>query len=276
MKIIEANGARIPALGLGTWNLRGEECSAIVEQALQTGYRHIDTAIMYENESAVGTGIRDSGIARDEIFLTTKVWPEDVLEGAFERSVEASLSRLGVDRVDLLLIHWPPKTGNETVWAGLLDKAVNNGWTRHVGVSNFTTGMLDKMMATLNHPLVCNQVENHPFIDQSKVRTACARHGIALIAYCPLFRGGDLFSAEPIVAAAERHVRSPAQIVLRWHVQKDGAGAIPKTATPSRLSENIAIFDFELDAAEMRAIDALTQRHERICDFAFSPQWDTR
>lgn len=273
MKIIEANGAAIPALGLGTWQLKGEHCSSLVAQALQTGYRHVDTAIMYENEQAVGEGIRQSGIARDDIFLTTKVWPEEVREGAFEAAVEGSLSRLGVDHVDLLLIHWPPKTDNESVWAGLLDAALGRGWTRHIGVSNFTSSMLDRMMDALENPLVCNQVENHPFIDQTRTFEACARHGMALISYCPLFRGGEAFAAPAVADAAAAHDVSPAQVILRWHIEK-GAGAIPKTGTPSRLAENIDIFDFELSADEMDAIDALRKRHERICDFAFSPEWD--
>ncbi len=271
---VDANGANIPAIGLGTWDLRGDACAQIVERAIAEGYRHIDTAIMYENEAAVARGIRASGIDRDDLFVTTKVWPDEVVDGAFQDAVRGSLDRLQMDSVDLLLVHWPPK-GREDVaeWMRLLNDAAEQGWTQHIGVSNFTTDQLDKAVATSARPLVCNQIESHPYIDQAKARAACERHGMALTAYCPLYRGGDLFDEPAIADAASSHGRSPAQIVLRWHVQSDGI-AIPKTATPNRLAENIAVFDFALSDAEMQAIDALRTAQSRLCDWDGAPRWD--
>ncbi len=274
MKILDVNDAKIPALGLGTWQLRDDACSAIVEEALKVGYTHVDTAIMYENEEAVGAGLKSSGRARDDYFLTTKVWPTDIMDGTYQRAVEASLKRLDVDQVDLLLIHWPPKDGNVKEWARLINEVADRGLTKHLGVSNFTTSQLDAIVEASARPIVCNQVENHPYLNQARLRAACARHSVALIAYCPLFRGGDMFEEPAVTLAAAAHGKSPAQIVLRWHIQHDGAGAIPKTATLARLPENLAIFDFELTGDEMLAISSLVKRHERICDFELSPDWD--
>ena len=271
---VEANGATIPAIGLGTWELRGDACARIVEQAIATGYRHIDTAIMYENEGAVGQGIRASGIDRDALFVTTKVWPDALTDGAFQDAVRGSLDRLQMERVDLLLIHWPPK-GRDDVgeWMRLLNGAAEQGWTRHIGVSNFTVDQLDRAGAASTRALVCNQIEHHPLIDQHKVRAACHRLGLAVTAYCPLARGGSLFEEPAITGPASAHGKSPAQIVLRWQVQS-GIVAIPKTATPERLAENIAVFDFALSDSEMLAIDALRSAHIRICNYQFSPEWD--
>lgn len=275
MKILDVNGAQIPALGLGTWQLRDRNCSEIVERAIEDGYRHIDTAVMYENEQDVGEGIKRSGIDRSELFVTTKIWPTDIVDGVFQQTAQASLERLGLDYVDLLLIHWPPKDGQVEEWARLINMAADKGWARNLGVSNFTTSQLDAITKASPRPIVCNQVENHPYLDQSKVRNKCAELGIAVMAYCPLFRGGDLFGEAAVTEAAAAHGKSPAQIVLRWHMQFDGGGAIPKTATKERLAENIDVFDFELSASQMAAINQLNQRHDRICDFEFSPQWDS-
>ena len=268
-----ANGGDIPLIGFGTWPLKGEECSDMVHRALRAGYRHIDTAKMYDNEAAVGAGIRAADLSRGEVFLTTKIWPEDMVEGRFQKQVEDSLEKLSMERVDLLLMHWPRKDGDVAEWMRLLNLAAERGWATSIGVANFTVDQMDKAVAASQRPIACNQVEQHPFIDQRKVRAACDRHGMALVAYCPLARAGTAFSNETIKGVAQAHDRSPAQIVLRWHVQRGGV-AIPKTATPARLAENIAIFDFELSADEMAAIDALRSEGVRICDFEFSPQWD--
>jgi len=274
VKILDANGADIPALGLGTWQLRGEACIDMVKTALDTGYRHVDTAVMYENEAEVGAGIKAAGLAREEIFLTTKIWPTDIEEGTFQRTMESSLKRLDVDHVDLLLIHWPPQNSDIAGWAALLNEAAERGWTRNIGVSNFTIPLLDAFVERSERPIACNQVEHHPYIDQSRLKQACKRHGVAMIAYCPLYRGGALFRDEAVVAASQAHGKSPAQIVLRWHMQTENAGAIPKTATPSRLAENLDVFDFQLSDAQMAAIGALKRRNDRICDYEFSPEWD--
>jgi diketogulonate reductase-like aldo/keto reductase len=274
MQTIAANGAEIPVLGLGTWTLKGEDCALMVEKALAAGYRHIDTAIMYGNEAAVGEGLRASGVARDDIFLTSKVWPTDIGERDLERAAEASLQRLGVDTLDLFLIHWPNPEIPLAESIRALGRVRERGLTRHIGVSNFTTALLDEAWRLTDAPLVCNQVEYHPFLDQTKVHAACRRYGMAMTAYCPLGRGGEVFSAEPIAAAAKAHGKSPAQIVLRWHVQQDGIVAIPRTSKAGRLPENADIFDFELTADEMQGISALTARNARICDDAYAPDWD--
>ncbi len=275
MHRVSANGANIPALGFGTWTLKDEEASSLVAQALEAGYRHVDTAAMYGNEEAVGAGLRAGGLGRDEVFLTTKIWHTDLADGDLQGSLQASLERLQVEQVDLALIHWPSSNGvplEESIAA--LNACHSNGWARHIGVSNFPVKLLDQAVTLSQQPLVCNQVEYHPMLNQDAVHGACRRLGMAMVSYCPLFRGGDAFSAAPVAKAAEAHGRSPAQVILRWHVQQDGVVAIPRTRTPARIAENFAIFDFELSAAEMADISALTSAHSRICDFDFSPDWD--
>ena len=274
VKLLDANGATIPALGLGTWQLRGPQCREMVREAVAHGYRHVDTAVMYENEREVGAGLAQSGVSRDEVFLTTKVWPDDAGDGDLQRTLAGSLERLGVEHVDLVLIHWPSKTIAFDETARALDDVVAKGMARHVGVSNFTTAQVEEAVRLSPRPLVCNQVEHHPYLDQTPVRETCARHGLCVIGYCPLFRAGDLFGEPVIREPAERTGKSAAQVVLRWHMQQEHCGAIPKTATPARMRENIDIFDFELTPDEVAAIDRLGARHERLCDYAFSPDWD--
>ncbi len=273
MKIVEANGARIPAIGFGTWTLRGTQARDLVANAIQVGYRHVDTAAMYENEEAVGEGLRASGVNRGEIFLTTKVWPDNLAAGALQRAVEDSLSRLGVEQVDLVLIHWPSKTVPLAESIEALNEVRERGLVRHIGVSNFTTSLLAEAVALSSAPLVCNQIECHPFLNQDKVIAACAQHSMAVVSYCPLARGSELFAHEAVAACAEGHGKTPAQIVLRWHVQQ-GLIAIPRSSNPDRARENLDIFDFELTTEEMAAISGLRGRNLRICDFDFSPEWD--
>ncbi|TKT79036.1 aldo/keto reductase [Aquamicrobium sp. LC103] len=274
MHVVEANGARIPALGLGTWTLKGDDCSELVRHAISVGYRHVDTAAGYGNEEAVGEGIRASGLDRDDIFITTKVWWTDLAAADFRSSAEESLARLKLDQVDLLLIHWPnPKVPlRETVEA--LNKARADGLTRHIGVSNFPTALLAEAISLSEAPLVVNQVEHHPYLDQGKVYAACRAAGMAMVSYCPLSRGGDLFAEPAVQAAAKAHDKTPGQVVLRWHVQQEGVVAIPRTTRKERLVENASIFDFALTAQEMAAISALARPGGRICDFDFSPVWD--
>lgn len=182
--------------------------------------------------------------------------------------------RLDTSYVDLLLIHWPPQNGDVANWAALLNEAAERGWARNIGVSNFTVELLDQFVAASPRPICVNQVENHPFIDQSKIRAACTRHGLALLGYCPLFKGGELFQHDAVEAISQATGKTPAQIVLRWHIQHEAAGAIPKTATPARLVENFDIFDFVLDDEQMDSLNNLTCTHKRLCDYDFSPDWD--
>lgn len=274
MKIVEAHGAKIPALGLGTWTLKGEDCVRLVDAALGAGYRHLDTAAMYGNEKEVGEGFRQSGVARDEVFVTTKVWWTDIGSADLRRSAEKSLSALGLDQVDLFLIHWPNPAIPLEESIEALNGLRRDGLARNIGVSNFTTGLLARALELSEAPLVANQVEYHPYLDQSKVHAACRAAGMAMVSYSPLYRGGDLFSETAVRAAAERHGKSSAQIVLRWHVQQDGVVAIPRTTKAERLKENIDILDFVLTDDEMSSISALGRRHVRLCDYDFSPDWD--
>lgn len=274
MQTVEANGASIPVLGMGTWTLKGQACTELVSHALKVGYRHIDTAAAYDNEEAVGEGIRASGVKRDDIFLTTKVWWTDIAGGDLERSAEASLKRLGVDQVDLLLIHWPNPAIDLAESVKALNRVRASGAARHIGVSNFPTALLAEAVRLSEAPLVANQVEYHPFLNQDRVYAACRDAGLAMVSYCPLARGGDLFSQPEVAGPAERYGKTPAQIVLRWHVQQEGVIAIPRTSNAGRLAENADIFDFSLSEEEMRSISALRQRGSRICDYDFSPVWD--
>ncbi len=274
MHHVNANGGNIPAIGLGTWTLTGEAATRLVAEAIRSGYRHVDTATMYDNEEAVGAGLRASGVPRDEIFLTTKVWPSDIADGDLQRSVEASLKRLQVDRLDLALIHWPSGTIPLADSIRALNEVKDRGLARHIGVSNFTVALLDEAVALSRHPLACNQIEYHPFLNQDRVLAACRGHGMAVVSYCPLARGAELFPEPAVTAAAERHGRTPAQIVLRWQVQQEGVVAIPRSSNAERIAQNLRVFDFVLEAGEMAALDALKARQHRICDFDFSPEWD--
>lgn len=274
MHNVTANGANIPAIGFGTWTLKGEDCAKLVAHAIASGYRHIDTADLYENEEAVGEGIRTSGVPRDEVFLTTKVWHPNLADGDLQRSVEGSLSKLGVDQVDLALIHWPSKSIPLVESIRALNEVRSGGMARHIGVSNFPSKMVRDAVAVSDAPLACNQVEYHPMLDQTPVLEACRSNGMALVSYCPLCRDTDLLTSEPIPSMAEKYGRTPAQIVLRWHVQQDGVVCIPRTKTPARVIENFALFDFELAPDDMATISALSIRNNRICDYGFSPEWD--
>jgi diketogulonate reductase-like aldo/keto reductase len=274
MHDINANGAAIPALGLGTWTLRDQPCAELVAAALRLGYRHVDTAAMYDNEEAVGQGIRAGGVKRDDFFLTTKVWFTKIAPGDLERSVEASLKRLGVDHVDLVLIHWPSPSIPLERSMSALNAARKAGLTRHIGVSNFSPRLFREAVSFSEAPLVCNQVEHHPYLDQSKVHAACRAAGAAMVSYCPLFRGGELFDEAVIREAAARHGKTPGQVVLRWHVQQEGVAAIPRTTKKERLAENLAVFDFALSDAEMKAISALSSANQRLCEHAFPIDWN--
>ncbi|MEO0820208.1 MAG: aldo/keto reductase [Pseudomonadota bacterium] len=274
MHRVHANGAEIPALGFGTWTLKDATARDLVAAALGAGYRHIDTAAMYENEVDVGVGLRLSGLPREDVFLTTKVWQSDIGPGDLQRSLAASLDRLGTDYVDLVLIHWPSKTIPLAESIAALDEVRERGMARHIGVSNFTTAQVAEAAMLARHPLACNQVEHHPYLDQRKVAEACRVEGMALVSYCPLARGERLFAEPAVAEAAARHGKSPAQVVLRWHVQQPDVVAIPRTSNPERVPENLAIFDFALEPAEMEALNALRSKPMRICDYDFSPVWD--
>ncbi|OED40344.1 2,5-didehydrogluconate reductase [Chromatiales bacterium (ex Bugula neritina AB1)] len=274
METVDVQGASIPAIGFGTWTLKGEQAASLVQHALETGYRHIDTAALYDNEEAVGAGIRSSSVARDDIFLTTKVWHTDLARGELQSAVRASLDRLGVESVDLLLVHWPSKIIPLAETMEALNDVAASGYTRYIGVSNFTVPLLSEAVKLSQRPLICNQIEYHPMLNQDKVLKACSDHGMAAVSYCPLFRGGDLFTDSRVTSLAGKYNKSPAQIVLRWHLQQPNVIAIPRSTKPNRISENLDVFDFSLADEEMRSIDQLRSNGIRMCDFEFAPVWD--
>src|ERR1700742_4673016 len=252
MQFVEANGAKIPAIGLGTWELRGRTCARLVEQALRLGYRHIDTAQVYENEREVGEGIRASGIRRDDVFVTTKVWTTHFAPNDLERSTKESLVKLRTSHIDLLLLHWPNPHVPLAETLGALAHAKRIGLARHIGVSNFTVALIEQAVKVSPEPLVCDQVEYHPYLDQAKVKQACAANGLALVAYSPVAKG-RIKNDATLTRIGRDHRKSPAQVCLRWLVQQNVA-AIPRTSRIERLSENIDIFDFELSEPEMGEI----------------------
>jgi 2,5-diketo-D-gluconate reductase B len=269
---IEANGARIPAIGLGTWDLRGRTCARMVEQALRLGYRHVDTAEMYGNESEVGEGLRACGIVRREVFITTKVWQDHLARRAFERATRDSLAKLRLSEVDLLLIHWPNPRIPLADTIGALCKMKREGLTRHVGISNFTVDLVAEAVKLATEPLVTNQIEWHPYIDQSKVIGASRRHGLSVTAYSPIARGRAI-DDDTLQAIGLRHRKSAGQVCLRFLIQ-EGAIVIPRTSKRERLAENMAIFDFELAPAEMEEVRSLANPRGRIVNWSGSPNWD--
>ena len=272
MLFVEANGARIPSIGLGTWELRGRACARLVEQALRLGYRHIDTAQMYDNEREVGEGVRASGVKRDQVFVTTKVWTTHFAPHDLERSVKESLFKLRMSEVDLLLLHWPNRQVPIAETASGLARVKQLGLTKHIGISNFTVALIDAAVAACSEPLVCDQVEYHPYLDQSKVRAACDQKGMALVAYSPVAKG-RVKSDERLAAIGKTYGKTAAQVCLRWLVQQ-GVVAIPRTSRIERLSENIEIFDFELSSADMAEISGMGSAKGRLVNFGFAPDWD--
>jgi 2,5-diketo-D-gluconate reductase B len=269
---VSAHGAEIPVMGFGTSGL-GKSAAEIVAIALRLGYRHIDTARKYGTERGVGDGIRASGVPREEIFLTTKVSHESLRAADFARSVETSLSELQVDYVDLLLIHWPNPQIPVAECMGPLVAAKRKGLARHIGVANFTVKLLEEAIRACSEPLVTNQVECHPYLDQTKMIAALRRHGMALTAHCPLGRGRLI--GDPVLAAiAHERKKTLAQIALRWLIQQEIVAAIPRSSRPERIAENLDVFDFRLTAEEMDRISALARPDGRVANPAFSPVWD--
>ena len=271
---VEANGATIPLVGLGTWELRGRACARIVEQALRLGYRHVDTAEMYDNEREVGEGVHASGVKRRDIFVTTKIWPSHFAPRAFERAARDCLVRMRLSEVDLLLLHWPNPQIPLAETIGALCKVKQDGLTCHIGVSNFTVALLEEAVQIASEPLVSDQVECHPFLDQSKVIAACHDRGMAVVAYSPIARG-NARNDKVLAAIGAAHKKTAAQVCLRYLVQQ-AIVVIPRTSKLDRLAENAAIFDFALSDAEMAKIAALAHRDGRLIDWAYSGtmNWD--
>lgn len=274
MKTVTANGAAIPALGFGTFRIPGPDTLRMVSHALQLGFRHIDTAQIYGNEAEVGEGIAKSGVARPDIFLTTKVWVENYARDAFLKSVEDSLKKLRTDYVDLLLLHWPNEAVQLAEQIGALNEVARAGKVRHIGVSNFTRALMAQAIELSAAPLVTNQIEYHPYVDQSLVIDAARKAGLAITGYYGM-ADGKVFADSALKQIAARHGKSVAQVVLRWLVQQEGIIALSKTVSEARAAENLAIFDFELDAGDMAAIRALARPDGRIVSpQGLAPVWD--
>jgi diketogulonate reductase-like aldo/keto reductase len=275
---VSAHGAVMPVVGYGTMAFpEPERAPELVAHAIRSGYRHIDTARKYGGERSeqwVGEGIRAAGVPRDELWITTKVTEDDATAGDFARSVETSLAMLGVDHVDLLLIHWPqPRVPLEET-LGALAKAKRDGLTRHIGVSNFTVALLDEAAAKSPEPLVANQIEYHAYLRQDKVLAACRRHGLIVTCHVPLARGRLL--DDPVIGdIASTHGRSAAQVALRWLIQQPQIAVVPRGLEPEEIEEDIDLFDFELGDDEMERIGALRDRDMRVVDpEGRRPVWD--
>jgi diketogulonate reductase-like aldo/keto reductase len=272
MQFIEANGARIPQLGFGTWELRGDVCAKMVAEALKLGYRHIDTAEMYGNEEAVGEGIRAARVAREQIFVTTKVWFTHLERKPLLQAAKESLSKLKLDYADLYLIHWPNKEVPIEETIGALNEAKDIGLTKNIGVANFTVDLVRQAAELSKAKLVNNQIEMHPYLDQSKVVAECKRQGMLVTAYSPIVKGAAA-QDKTLQKLGAAHKKSAAQVSLRFLVQQ-GIIVIPRTSKPERLWENAAIFDFELSNAEMKAIRALANPNGRRINPSWAPAWD--
>ena len=265
----------MPVLGFGTWQLKGQDARRMVEVALEQGYRHLDTAQIYHNETEVGAGLEASGLGRDEVFVTTKVWTDHYGEDALQASVRESLEKLRLDSVDLLLLHWPvfgPGRSLESVIERLVE-ARERGYARHIGVSNFTPALVDRAWSASGAPLVMNQVEYHPFLDQTELLTKLRERGMALTAYCPVAQGA--VGASPALQEIGRvHGKSPYQVTLRWLVEQPGVIAIPRTSNPDHCRQNLEIFDFELTADQRRTVAGLARPDGRQVDpEGLAPDW---
>ncbi|MBX6689232.1 aldo/keto reductase [Pseudomonas sp. USTB-Z] len=251
-----SDAQRIPQVGLGVWQASNEDARAAVRVALEEGYRHVDTASIYGNEEGVGEGLRDAGTPREQVFVTTKIWNDAHGLDTATAALEASLKRLKVDYVDLLLIHWPAPSQNNYVetWRALIE-AKRTGKARSIGVSNFNQDHLQRLVDDTGVAPVLNQIELHPFMQQTELRHTHQQIGIATQSWSPLGQGTAL-SSPVILDIARKHDRTAAQVIIRWHLEL-GLIAIPKSITPSRIQENFNVFDFALDAADLIAIAAL-------------------
>jgi 2,5-diketo-D-gluconate reductase B len=270
MESVNLDGDRVPKLGFGTWQLSGRECLESVADALELGYRHLDTAQMYDNEEEVGRAIEDSGVSRDEIFLTTKVWWDNLSRDECLSSTRRSLERLRTDHVDLLLIHWPNPEVPLDEPLSAMEQLQEEGRTRHLGVSNFTPSLL--VRAAEKAPIRCIQVEYHPFLGQEALLEEARERDMMLTAYSPLARG-EVTDDPVLQEIAKAKDRTPAQVALRWLIQQERVAAIPKAADAEHRRANLEVMDFTLSTEEMRRIDGL-ERGQRLIDPDFAPEWE--
>lgn len=262
---------KVPKIGLGTWQATGRECREAVKNALNIGYRHVDTAQVYGNERQVGEGIKASKVDRDDTWLTTKVWRDKFREEDVIASVEESLRKLRTDYVDLLLIHWPSEKVpfEETLKA--MNELADEGKVKNIGVSNFTVSQLEEAQKVSERPIFTNQVEYHPFLAQDELLEKCREEDIMLTAYSPLARG-EVLNNETLMGIAAKHDKTPAQVALRWLTEKENVAAIPKTTSHNHQADNLNSFDFELTEEEKAKISRLATNKRKV-NPPFAP-WD--
>jgi 2,5-diketo-D-gluconate reductase B len=272
MERITAQGMRMEKLGLGTWRMAGGQCAASVQTALGLGYRHIDTAEMYGNEDAVGEAIANSGVARGDIHLTTKVWWDNLAGDGIARAIEASLRRLRTDYADLYLIHWPaPDMDLPAAIRGLM-QVQERGLARAIGVANFPVALLRRAVEELGAPIACNQFEYHVLLGQARLVQYCRAKGIPVVAYAPLAQG-RLAEHEELQAIAQKHRATAAQVALKWLLEQDGVAAIPKARRREAQQANLDALRIELDETDRAAI-AMLPKDKRFVQPGFAPRWD--
>ncbi|MEM9829548.1 MAG: aldo/keto reductase [Bacteroidota bacterium] len=270
MIFIDINQEQIPALGLGTFGLNGQNCRTSVADAISLGYRHIDTAKMYENEQDVGAGIQDALVDRDDLFVTTKIWHTDLSRAGITAGLEDSLQKLQMDYVNLTLIHWPSDDMDLRECLDTLMELQQQSKTRLIGVSNFPASLLQEAKSMA--PIVCNQVEYHPYLGQNKVLNVLREHQMMLTAYCPIAKG-EVLNDHQLIDLGKKYGKSPIQITLRWLVQQENVAAIPKSGSSKHRASNFDIFDFSLTDEEMADVHALSRNH-RLINPDFAPVWD--
>ncbi|MFM0672930.1 aldo/keto reductase [Paraburkholderia sediminicola] len=275
MQNVRAGNALIPAIGFGTYGMNGDDIYRMIPAALRAGFRHIDTAQIYRNEAEIGECVAEFGIPRSEIFLTTKVWVSNYSARHFDASVNESLRKLKTDYIDLLLLHWPGSDVPLAEPIAQLNAVVRAGKVRHIGVSNFNRALMAEAIRLSAAPLVTNQFEYHPYLNQSLLIESTRQAGLAVTGYCGMAIG-RVFPDPTLKEIAARHDKTIAQIVLRWLVQQPGVVALSRTTRIDRLAQNLAVFDFELDGADMAAIHALATANSRIVDpTGLAPLWDS-
>lgn len=270
---IRSGDVLMPAIGFGTWQLENGTAVPLVEKAIEVGYRHIDTAQIYGNEQDVGAAIKNSGIKRDELFVTTKVWIDQFADGDLQRSTQISLEKLGLDHVDLLLLHWPKPDVPLAETLGALNKVRAKGWTRAIGLSNFPSAQLEEAAKLSDAPIATDQVEYHPYLSLKTLKAKADALGVSITAWSPLAQGK--VAQDPLLIDIGRaHGKTPGQVTLRWIIQQ-GIIAIPRTSNPKRIEENFDILDFELTEKEMAEIHGLARPDGRIGDWLDKAyRWD--
>ncbi|MBC2603497.1 aldo/keto reductase [Puniceicoccus vermicola] len=270
VRLKNVHGQDIPALGFGTYELEGDTCRRAVDAALGTGYRHIDTARMYENEEEVGRAIAESRIDRDDLFVTSKIWRDDLDTEGVDREIKTSLKLLNLDYLDLYLIHWPnPEYPLEETLEALM-KHREKGLVRHIGVSNFPPNLFRQAISLA--PIFCNQVEYHPFLRQGENIHIARAHDALVTAYSPLAQG-KVSGCEAIESIAQKHGKNAQQVTLRWLLEQNSVAAIPRSSTPEHIANNFEVFDFQLDDGDRAQIASL-EKGQRIVDPDFAPDWD--